>query len=196
MVSDSSQKTELVKERPLTPKSDEEHRHDTALFLENISLILSNQERIVNTPEFFNVRFKEAHFGAVHIGVEWYLPSGVLILLWRKGEWVKTCPKCGGIVYVYRALGSPFSGTALWKGVCASCGNTLSEQDNTFPSLFKPAFEMRDKYMNRIRILKTRGQKFSWSEGLKGKPVEDIVVDKGKEAVEMVELLDLLKKTP
>ena len=196
MTENSTKRTEFTKERPLTPKSEEEHRHDTKLFVENIGLILSNGERILNTPEFFNVRFRGAHFGAAHIGAEWYIPLGVLILLWRKGEWLKRCSECNGIIYVYSATGSPLSGTANWRGVCAACGKTFSQHDGTFGPLFKPAFELREKHMNRIRIIKQEGQAFSWSEGVKGEPVEDTVIDNGREALEMSELVDLLGRAP
>jgi hypothetical protein len=48
--------------------------------------------------------------------------------------------------------------------------------------------------VNKQKILKTKGQYFSWKHGLVGKPVPDKVIESGVEPASVKELVERLRQ--
>ncbi len=169
----------IVYEELLLPKETEAQRmKNMDLFRDNLELILGNSELILKTPEYFYIRHEWMLVGGAYVGAK-YIPLGVLIKLWKKGEWLGECPKCGGETYIYRTGGSPLSGGHYTNAVCTSCNEFIDQKKSSgFALLLKPAIELCNAFTQKQRVLRTRGPVFSWSRGLAGKsmPAPDKVL--------------------
>jgi len=178
----------IVYEELLLPEETEVQREkNRQLFRDNLELILANSELILKTPEFFYIRHQWSLVGGSYVGVK-YIPLGVLIKLWKNGEWLGECNKCGQETYVYSAGGSPLNGGHYTNAVCIHCREFVDQQMGSgLALLLKPALGLCSAFTQRRKILRSRGPIFSWSRGFVGKvkSVPDKIL---REVVQPVEL--------
>ncbi len=161
----------VYEELPLPEESEAEVHKNKKLLCDNLELILSNADKIINTPEFFHIRHEWSYIGSNWVGSR-YIPLGVLLLLWQKGLCIGECPNCNGKAHIFRAGGFVLSGWYKYEAICLSCREIVQSSSNTgLAFLIEPAFELYESTVQRKKILRTRGPRFSWSRGLEGEKV-------------------------
>lgn len=176
---------------PVPDKTKVEQCNDYKLLVENIPLLMSHVEVVVNRAEFFHIRFEFMYLGTSLSGTT-YLPLGVVLELWKNDKWIGKCPNCGSKVYIIHAGGFPMSGTHQYSGFCGPCGKQVYNRLSSFGELLWPVYSKK-KCSNRRKILKTYGRFFSWKYGLIGEDVPDVVIEEGVFPVEISELISYLK---
>ena len=179
-------------ELPLPEETEKQRVKNMQLFRDNLELILANSELILKTPEFFYIRHAWSLVGGAYVGAK-YIPIGVLIKLWKNGEWLGECEKCGEETYIYRAGGSPLSGSHYIKAVCITCKEFVDQKKSSgLALLLKPALDLCNAFTQKRKILRTKGPVFSWSKGLVGERehAQDKVL---RDVVQPVELEVMIK---
>ena len=181
-------------ELPLPKESQAEVRKNKQLLCDSLELILGNAGKIIDTPEFFHIRHEWSYIGSNWVGVR-YIPLGVLLLLRQKGLCIDQCPNCSGEIYIFRAGGFVLSGWYRYEAICPSCREIVLGSSNTGLSLLiKPAFEIHASTVQRKKILRTRGPRFSWSKGLVGEKVPDRILEDVVEPVSLETMVEMLQK--
>ncbi len=183
----------IFKELPLPEESDAERTQNMQLFCDNLELILTNADLVIGRPEFFYIRHDWMLIGGIYVGSK-YIPLGVLLKLWQSGSWIGECSDCDGRAYIFKAGGSPLSGSHYCNAVCPVCRKIVnSRQNEAFTELMKQAFDLCDRYNRKQKILRTRGPVFSWSKGLVGKSVPDKILEDVAKPVSLETLVNELK---
>ncbi len=183
----------IFKELPLPEESGAERARNMKLFCNNLELILAKADMVMERPEFFNIRHGWMLVGASYIGSK-LIPLGVLLKLWQSGNWLGECPDCGSRAYIFKAGGSPLSGSHYCHAVCPVCRKVInSRQAESFAMLMKPAFDLCNNYNQKQKILRTRGPAFSWSKRLVGENVADQVLEAVTEPVSLAEMIESLR---
>lgn len=182
----------LELELPLPDKTDVEHRADIELFRRNIALILKHKKRIIATPKYFFIRFRNSFLGSTITGY-WPVPLGIWLLYWSEGKNIMRCPECEYSAFIFNASGSPLSGRNQISIVCADCQEISYIRVASFNSIFIPVFELRKMYPNKQVILRTKSQFFSWGKGLVGEETPDRLIRDCVHAVELSVLIDDLR---
>lgn len=165
-------------------------KHELELFREHLGLFIENSELIQSRPEYFNITSDAAYLGLM-VGFYWRIPLGVLLILWKEGELIITCPECQGKAYVLSAHGSSGSGVNQFTGICGECATIVRGTLASFPEFWHALLRMREKYPPRKPQPPVRTKRFSWKEGIVDKP--DCHVDRHKKAeVFPVKLQDII----
>ena len=142
--------------------------------------LVDAKERILANPEWANVPVPGTGCGDPHIGSA-RIPLGGLLELWSAPDspWVRTCPHCGGKLYMTFINGSCLSGGRYCTGFCLSChlGN-ITQNDVPYLAAIDSGVKMARKYALEHRawlethyglppLEKTRRARFSdWDTGL------------------------------
>ncbi len=185
----------IFKELPLPEESDAERAQNMQLFCDNLELIIDNADLILKRPEFFYIRHDWMLIGGIYVGSK-YIPLGVYLKLWQSSSWIGECPDCGSRAYIFKAGGSPLSGSHYCHAVCPACREVVnSKQVEAFTVLMKQAFDLCNRYNRKQKILRTRGPVFSWSKGLVGESLPDKVLEDVVKPVSLKTLVNELKKS-
>lgn len=166
----------------------EETRDELEMLRDNLDRILEQADIILETPEKFHCLLHAAHFGLT-TGPNWQIPLGVLILLWREGKLITTCPHCAGKTHILRAGGSPFSGANTSTGICINCKEIVTGRLADFPDVWQPLLEMRTKYRNYQKVLRKRTRVFSWKEGVSGVETPEVVLQNAVQGISLKSLV-------
>lgn len=184
----------VYEELPLPKESQAEVRKNKQLLCDSLELILGNAGKIIDTPEFFHIRHEWSYIGSNWVGVR-YIPLGVLLLLWQKGLCIDQCPNCSGEIYIFRAGGFVLSGWYRYEAICPSCREIVIGSRNTgLALLIKPAFNLYRSNLQRKKLLRTRGPRFSWSKGVVGEKIPDKFLEDVVKPVNLEKLIYVLKK--
>ncbi len=184
----------IFQELPLPEESDAERAQNMQLFCDNLEMIIANADLIMKRPEFFYIRHDWMLIGGIYLGAK-YIPLGVLLKLWLSGRWIGECPDCSGRAYIFKAGGSPLSGSHYCHAVCPVCRKIInSKQVEAFTALMQQAFDLCDSYSQKQKILRTRGPVFSWSKGLVGESVPDQILEDVVKPVSLEEMIGGLKR--
>ncbi|ABW66074.1 hypothetical protein [Desulfosudis oleivorans] len=187
------EKQTIIEKEVLLPKqSRKEKARDLQLLQENLELILKHQDMILASPELFHSGPVDAVIGLIYMGGH-RAPIGVLLRLWQQDLLMALCPHCAGRLYIFSAGGSPLSGINRATGICASCKQFVRTGLPSIGMVLKALKELKAS-LNRQRILRTRGQYFSFKDGLAGEPVPDVILEPGITPVSFEELLCRLKQ--
>lgn len=169
----------------------EQQQEEIDLLTKNFQLIYDHAELIVNTPEYFYCQLEVARLGLMHIGGG-CLPLGVLLLLWKEGEFIDKCTSCGHDVYICEACGSPLSGSFIWWGVCPKCESRIDFTGYGFE--WKAAFDKMKKYKNEAIIEKGQKPIFSLSKGVVGEYTPDRIIKPKISGISLKDLVRVLKE--
>ncbi len=184
----------VYEELPLPKEIQAEARKNKQLLCDNLELILGSADKIINTPEFFHIRHKWSYIGSNWVGVR-HIPLGVLLLLWQEGLCIDQCPNCRGKIYIFRAGGFILSGWYRYEAICPSCRELVIGSRNTgLALLVKPAFDLYKSNVQRKKLLRTRGPRFSWSKGVVGEKVPDKVLEDVVKPVSLENMVEMLQK--
>ena len=163
----------VYEELPLPEESEREVFKNRQLLCDNLELILANADKIIYTPAYYQIRHGWSYIGSNWIGSR-HIPLGVLLQLWQKDLWLGECPHCSGKAYIFQAGGSILSGRYRYDAVCPACREIVANSCNTgLYALIKPAFELYNTTIQKRKILRTKGSRFSWSKGVVGEQVPD-----------------------
>ena len=175
----------------LPERSPEDQQHEWELLADNIDLIIRHDDVIQSKKEFFFTELSFGHISTTITGTT-VLPLGVLLLLWKKKEFLSTCPECGGRAYIVNAAGSPLSGTHKFNGFCAVCKKDVSGSKHMFLELCRPSWELAEQYPNHGIMKKTVKHYFSPGGGSKDGIIETVIREK-IQGVMLEELINQLR---
>jgi hypothetical protein len=160
---------------------------------EDLQLILDHADDILANERYFYCYQCTAFLSvAYHGGGQ--LPLGVLILLWRQGEMLDTCTKCGGTVHIFGVGGSPLSGSHSWWGFCIQCGSRVRGHREDFGSLWRPVSKMLKDYKNEPVIQRGELPEWSWADPPTSGRAPDVVIKPRIEGVSLDTLLRELRE--
>ena len=182
----------VVKKILPSEKSTSEIDADFNLFITHFKLILENEKIIINTPKYFYILHKRIHVGTTITGTA-YIPIGVLLLLWKTGNLLCSCPACGAKSYIIQAGGSALSGSHSYSAICAECSRCFCSRAGSFSEIYFPIFAKLKEFPNTQTISIKRTQKFSWSGGLVGQPTPDEIIEDGIHPIDLKDLVETLK---
>jgi hypothetical protein len=187
------QKNQKIIEEVVSPseKSKEENTREFILFRENFNLILEYGDFIIKKPELYYSALSGFSINLAYFGGH-QAPLGVLLELWRDGILVCQCEICGGKFYIFCAGGSPLSGTNRCTGICEKCKTVSSIQLSSTRPIIKALSHLK-KNLNIRKILKTKGQHFSFKDGLVGEPIPDQIIEKSVIPATIEELINEIK---
>jgi len=109
---------------------------DEILFIENFELILTNSDRIINTPEFYACK---PHF--IRMSNPGGAPQnnmGNLCLLWEAGEFIDSCYSCDGQRFIVGGSGNFGGGISGNTGICQNCNEFTIKTGPGGPSVYIP----------------------------------------------------------
>ncbi len=182
--------TIVYEELPLPEESEEEACKNRQLLCDNIELFLANAELILNTPEYYQIRHSWSYIGSSYIGSR-NIPLGLFLQLWQNDLCLGECPHCNGKAYIFQAGGSILSGYYHYNAVCPACREIVSNSlDRGLPALVKPAIDLYNTSIQKRKILRTKGPRFSWGKGVVGEQVPDQIL---KDVVEPVRLATMIE---
>ncbi len=181
---------EQIIQAPVSSEKDE--RKDFDLFRDNLDLILESADLIINTPELYYASFNAANINLAYLGGH-QAPIGVLLQLWKDGILMGKCPKCYGKVYIFCAGGSPLSGSHSCLGICRDCRKISKIQLSSVGPIIEALKHLKAN-INKRKILRTKGQYFSWGDGLMGEPVPDEIIEEGIQPQTIKGLVTMLKQ--
>ncbi|MGM0611320.1 MAG: hypothetical protein ACQES5_09565 [Thermodesulfobacteriota bacterium] len=176
----------------LPKQTKQEREKEFKYFKDNFNLILKYSALIINTPRYFHSYLECSIINLAYMG-GYYAPIGALIQLWKKDIFVGKCQECSGKLYFFQGGGSLLSGSNRCMGICEKCGTVSCKKIFGIKELLK-AFEHIKKNINTRSILRTKGQYFSFKEGLVGNPVPDKIIEAGIKPVTMTKLLNDLRE--
>ncbi|MFP4447058.1 MAG: hypothetical protein ACLFPD_12520 [Desulfosudaceae bacterium] len=190
---ESSQNQKIIaKIVPPPEQSAAEKEAEFALFRDNLDLIFRYAGTIIDTPQLFFCGLGHARISVAYLGD--YHPSlGALLHLWQQGRLTDVCPHCGGELLLFCAGGSPLSGSNTCSGLCRRCRRVSGKTLPSFAPVTKTLPYIR-AHLNIRKILRIRGQRFSFRHGLVGDPVPDQVIQKEVTPVTLEVLLRRLRK--
>ncbi|MFO8048874.1 MAG: hypothetical protein R6U29_07570 [Desulfosudaceae bacterium] len=163
-----------------------------ALFREHLDLIFTYADNILQTPQLFFCGLGHARISLAYLG-DYQPPLGALLHLWRQNRLTDTCQHCGGDLLLFCAGGSPLSGSNSCTGLCRDCRRVSGKTLASFIPVVKTLPYIRAN-LNSRKILRTRGQRFSFQHGLVGDPVPDQVIAKEVTPVSLEVLIRRLRK--
>jgi len=172
--------------------TEEESSSDLNLFVENFDLILRHADHIKNTPSLFFSSFKCAFISVAFLGHH-QAGIGHLLTLWENEILLGTCKLCKNTLFIFSAGGSPLSGRNSCQGICVACRKVQKTKWLSFKPIMLALTFLKSK-KNKRKILRTRGQYFTWEHGLTGKPVPDKLLDKGVQPATFEELIKEIQK--
>ncbi len=147
----------------------ETRERELELVREHLGLFIENTELILSRPEYFNITTDAAYLGLM-VGFYWRIPLGVLVMLWKEGKLMTTCPQCQGKTYVLSVHGSSGSGVNMFAGICEKCASIVRGSLASFPEFWQALLRMREKYPPRKPQPPVRTKRFLWGEGIVGVP--------------------------
>ncbi len=171
----------------LPDKSKDDNAAEFELFRDNLDLVLNCSDLIISTPEYYHSHLIGLPVGLAYMG-GYDPPLGALLELWAAGEFISVCDDCGGRLYLVQAGGSPLSGSNKVLGVCSWCKKSSCKTLSGTKAIFR-ALEHIKNNLNKRKKLRTKGQYFSFKDGLVGEPVPDQIL---QEAVSPVSISTLV----
>jgi|GEM_PF-2240702 len=162
-----------------------------SLLAENLQIIIDNSQQIIQNEKYFYTQFSLAMIGTTIHGSQ-LIPLGILLLLWKDGHLKDTCPHCGGTVYIIGAGGSALSGSHKWYGCCVKCRERITGS-SIFSQIWEPAYELKNKYLNRRTIKRYKLKSDNWFQKLQEKRRPDEILKDRIEGSTVDELIDYLK---
>ena len=184
---------QIIEESLTLPKiSQEERAAELQLLADNLDLIWRNADIIINTPEFYYSYFHCAFISVAFLG-GYYLRLGQLVHLWKQNTLVVTCDECQGPLYIFGAGGSPLSGRNHCSGICGDCKKFSSKSLRGFRTVME-ALDFIKKHQNKRKVIRTKGQSFSWGEGLVGEAVPDEAIGEGIQPATFTDVVARLKQ--
>lgn len=111
------------------------------LFIENYELIWENRERIIYNEALSETRLYFSGLSLAYVSGG-SLTLGMLLTLWRNGEWTTKCPFCGGAVRIFGWGGSPLTGNNKYHGFCTSCKRERADAGDNFIQNVRSALMM------------------------------------------------------
>ncbi|WP_045221547.1 hypothetical protein [Desulfonatronum thioautotrophicum] len=147
----------------------ETRERELELVREHLGLFIENTELILSRPEYFNITTDAAYLGLM-VGFYWRIPLGVLVMLWKEGKLMTTCPQCQGKTYVLSVNGSSGSGVNMFAGICEKSASIIRGSLASFPEFWHVLLRMREKYPPRKPQPSVRTKRFSWGEGIVDEP--------------------------
>ena len=171
----------------LPDKSEEEKKAEFELLRDNLDLILKYSDLIISTPEYYHSHLIGMPVGLAYMG-GYDPPLGALLELWTAVEFIDACDGCGGCLYLVQAGGSPLSGSNKALGICGGCKKKSCKTLSRVGSILI-ALDHIKKNLNIRKKIRTKGQYFSFKEGLAGQPVPDQIL---QEAVDPVSISSLI----
>ncbi len=176
----------------LPEQSKESRQKELELFREHFDLILKYADLIISTPRYFHSYLENSNIGLMYIG-GYYAPMGVLLQLWKNNEFVDECDLCNGQLYLFHGGGSPLSGSNKCQGICKEC-KTLSQKRLSDVEPLATALKHIKNNLNYQLIQQTKGEVFSFKDGLTGKPVPDKILEEGIIPVTITELINEIQE--
>ena len=96
---------------------------------------------------------------------------------------------------IWFGLGFVLSGWYRYEAICPSCREIVFSSRNTgLALLIKPAFDLYKSNVQRKKLLRTRGPRFSWSKGVVGEKVPDKVLEDVVKPVSLENMVEMLQK--
>lgn len=111
--------------------------------------LLADDNLLEHQPEVFHEQNRHLHFGMAYVGT-FNFPLGVLVALWKYGEWTADCPHCGAGAYIFYAGGSPLSGMHSYRAICPACRACSTGRKSSFSSLTDPARTLLSAYTGQF----------------------------------------------
>jgi hypothetical protein len=134
-------------------------------FCDHITLLLKNQQRILDRSETFFIELPFAWCSWPYIGGDGPLYLGYLLLGWQIGRLTAKCPKCSGTLRIYSFGGSPLSGINGATGACLECNAThfVRRSDEDFRRSWRFVFKLRKRFpQNTAEQNIAEARVFSW----------------------------------
>lgn len=176
----------------LPEQPQESRQKELELFRENFDLILKNSDLIINKPRYFHSYLEASSIGLMHMGGH-YAPLGALLQLWKNNEFIDKCDHCKGQLYLFHGGGSPLSGSNKCLGICRKC-KTISRKSLPGVKSLVNALKHIKNNLNYQLIQQTKGEFFSFKDGLIGNPVPDKILEEGIIPVTITELISELQE--
>jgi len=104
------------------------------LLMSNIDLINSQADQILGHRDYFFCQLAFAYCGWAYIAGDGPLHLGHLVLGWKEGSLVETCPECSMPMPIWLFAGSILSGSNCWQGFCLQCNERRTSHSD--PSIF------------------------------------------------------------
>jgi hypothetical protein len=100
---------------------DSSKKESISLFTENIELLRAHEKNILECAEYFFCDIAFASCSWPYVTGDGPLCLGYLLLGWREGLLLESCPTCNSECIVTSFGGSPLSGSQSWSGFCTNC---------------------------------------------------------------------------
>lgn len=97
------------------------NQQSISLFTENIELLRAHEKTILECAEYFFCDIAFASCSWPYVTGDGPLCLGYLLLGWREGLLLESCPTCVGECLVTSFSGSPLSGSQTWSAFCTNC---------------------------------------------------------------------------
>lgn len=105
------------------------NQQSISLFTENIELLRAHEKTILECGEYFFCDIAFASCSWPYVTGDGPLCLGYLLLGWREGLLLESCPTCNSKCLVTSFSGSPLSGSQSWSGFCTNCKTMQSSQN-------------------------------------------------------------------
>jgi hypothetical protein len=176
-------------EPPDTQEAKKAREIEQELLREYLPVILTNSERILETPRYFYCQLGVAWLSSMWLYAGGPIPLGVLILLWDSGEMLFECPSCSGTLHAVGLCGSLLSGSGSAWGVCRRCQTMGDVRTDRIGRRIVTVGNLLPRYVNRPIVEKGKHPLFDWKEGLKGESIPDTILVPAVEALDFWELV-------
>jgi hypothetical protein len=97
------------------------NQQSISLFTENIELLRAHEKTFLECAEYFFCDIAFASCSWPYVTGDGSLCLGYLLLGWREGLLLESCPTCNSECPVTSFSGSPLSGSQSWSGFCTNC---------------------------------------------------------------------------
>jgi len=144
---------------------------DWQLFSHNIGLILNNQQKILNTADYFFCQPTFASCSWPYLKHDGSLPLGYLLLGLKYGSLIEKCTNCPeGKVLITSFAGSPLTDANSFTGLCICCLQVqLGKQSTRFKERMGFILKLRQAFPATVeKTEEYNSYEFSWGgNGLK-----------------------------
>ncbi len=169
------------------------------LFTENLDMLRANEQKILETAEYFFCELPFAWCSWPYVGGDGPLCLGFLLLGWKDGVLIEPRQGCHGECLVLSFGGSPLSGSNSWSGICAQCKMKKSNRDTVHKPFSKKVIfvcDLRKRYPQRIKKWEEfEGKKFSFAgDGLEPAVQKRLLTIELFKPVTLIDLITELKE--
>jgi hypothetical protein len=153
--------------RGYTGSSSSDTEPEFQLFSENIALLRNNEQKILETAEYFFCELPFASCSWPYVGGDGPLCLGYLLLGWKNGILLEPCSDCNGECLVFSFAGSPLSGSNSWSGFCHQCNQKKNNRDTVHKPFYSKILfvsDLRKRFPQRIQQWEEfKGSKFTFA---------------------------------